>query len=97
LIWHDRHQKVLIAPGKKFSETEEDPMTDRHLTISTLREPRPSRYDRVSKPDRVVPFLRLRGQWLEELGFSCGEKVRVTAEPGRLVIEPVAAEGVGDA
>jgi len=74
---------------------EEGPMIERHLTISTLREPRPSRYENVSKPARVVPFLRLRGQWLEELGFECGEKVRVRAEQGRLVIEPVA--GVGDA
>lgn len=61
-------------------------MTHRHLTISTLHEPRPSRY--TSKPDRVVPFLRLRGQWLEELGFECGEKVRVVTKRGRLVIEP---------
>lgn len=64
-------------------------MTERHLTISTLREPRSSRTAYAPHPDRVVPFLRLRGRWLEELGFECGEKVRVRAERGRLVIEPV--------
>lgn len=68
-------------------------MPDRHLTISTLREPRPSRYLQGSKPDRVVPFLRLRGQWLSDLGFECGDQVRVKAEPGRLVIEPFGGEG----
>ncbi len=62
-------------------------MPTRRLTISTLREPRPSRNLQESKPDRVVPFLRLRGQWLSDLGFECGERVRVKAEPGRLVIE----------
>jgi len=64
-------------------------VTERHLTISTLRVPVPSRPTYSSKPDREVPFLRLRGQWLSELGFECGEKVVVSAEPGRLVITPV--------
>ena len=67
-------------------------MAERRLTVSTLREPRsqPSLYH--ARPDRVVPFLRLRGQWLSELGFGCGEKVRVVASPGRLVITRAADE-----
>ena len=68
-------------------------MKERRLTVSTLREPRPSRYAWNHKPDRVVPFLRLRGQWLEELGFEPGEKVRVETAPGRLVITPAPAGG----
>jgi toxic protein SymE len=66
-------------------------VAERRLTVSTLREPRPSRYAWNHKPDRVVPFLRLRGKWLEELGFEAGAKVAVTTEPGRLVITPAAA------
>ena len=66
-------------------------MAERRLTVSTLREPRPQRSLYHSRPERVVPFLRLRGQWLEKLGFSCGEKVRVVASPGRLVITPAVA------
>jgi hypothetical protein len=46
----------------------------------------------------VVPFLRLRGQWLEELGFEAGVKVAVSTAPGRLVITPApVGEGVSDA
>ena len=63
-------------------------MIERHLTLSTLHEPRRTRCA-ATEPDRVVPFLRLRGRWLEDLGFKCGERVRVQAELGRLVIEPV--------
>jgi hypothetical protein len=37
----------------------------------------------------------MRGRWLEELGFSRGGQVRVVAERGRLVIEPL--EVAGDA
>jgi hypothetical protein len=67
------------------------------LTVSTHREPRPAGSGWNPPPgDRVVPFLRLRGRWLEELGFEAGVKVAVAAEPGRLVITP-AGEGAVDA
>lgn len=73
-------------------------MTHRHLTISTLRQPRPSQYAGDRRADRLVPFLRLRGRWLEELGFEAGSKVAVTASPGRLVITPApVGEGAADA
>ena len=67
-------------------------MAERRLTVSTLREPRPSRYEWNHKPDRVVPFLRMRGRWLSELGFECGSKVRVETSPGRLVLTAADAE-----
>lgn len=63
-------------------------MPEHHQTLSTLREPRPSRGYEPAQPARAVPFLRLRGLWLEEIGFACGGRVRVLAGPGRLVIEP---------
>ncbi|MGS0541014.1 SymE family type I addiction module toxin [Xanthomonas oryzae] len=33
-----------------------------------------------------VPTLRLRGRWLEQLGFAIGSKLRVTVEDRALVI-----------
>jgi len=75
-------------------------MAERRLTVSTLREPRPTtRYLQPGKPERVVPFLRLRGAWLSELGFEAG--VRVETSPGRLVLtaapaEPATEAGAGD-
>lgn len=74
-------------------------MLERELTVSMLREPRRPRSYNESRPDRVVPYLRLKGQWLEALGFEVGETVRVATEPGRLVITPAtsSASGVADA
>jgi len=76
-------------------------MAERRLTVSTLREPRSTtmRYYQSyppEKPDRVVPFLRMRGRWLEELGFEAGVRVRVETSPGRLVLTAAAAEGAAD-
>jgi len=71
---------------------------ERRLTVSTLREPRPPRSLYNPRPDRVVPFLRMRGRWLEELGFEPGVKVRVEVSPERLVITPApVGEGAADA
>jgi hypothetical protein len=70
-------------------------MQDRLYTLSTLCQSRISRYDHEPWTYREVPFLRLRGKWLEELGFERGGKVRVRAQRGRLVIEPMGGEGEG--
>jgi hypothetical protein len=43
-----------------------------------------------------VPYLRIRGKWLEELGFQAGAKVAVIASPGRLVITPAAVSEVAE-
>ena len=39
------------------------------------------------RPD--VPYLRLRGRWLERAGFAIGGKVKIDVSEGRLIIEPV--------
>lgn len=36
---------------------------------------------------RSVPSLKLRGEWLKQLGFSVGKLVRITADPGVIIIE----------
>jgi len=74
-------------------------MRERRLTVTELREPRYGKRLNEVRPDRVVPFVRLKGQWLEDLGFKAGNKVRVATEPGRLVITPATSPeaGVADA
>ena len=43
---------------------------------------------RGSTKDYVpVPKITIQGQWLESLGFSIGDKLAVTCEQGRLIIE----------
>jgi toxic protein SymE len=34
----------------------------------------------------VYPWIQLAGRWLEEAGFTPGQRVRVNVEHGRLVI-----------
>ncbi|MFO7594302.1 MAG: SymE family type I addiction module toxin [Pseudomonadota bacterium] len=34
----------------------------------------------------MVPWIQMRGRWLNEAGFAIGAKVRVRVRPGRLVL-----------
>lgn len=38
---------------------------------------------------RIVPELRLSGQWLEQSGFGIGEQVQVTIKEQEIIIKPV--------
>lgn len=51
--------------------------TPRTVTIATRM------YD---ESQRVVPALRLAGDWLQQIGFTKGAKVNVAAERGRVVL-----------
>jgi len=71
------------------------PKQERYLTISTAtydtpydEQERSIEFDRCreTRRARTVPFLRLKGQWLEEAGFKSSDQVRVEVNEGRLVI-----------
>jgi hypothetical protein len=38
-----------------------------------------------------VPYIRMRGKWLEKFGFHRGSEIAVQVEYGRLIIENVEA------
>jgi toxic protein SymE len=38
---------------------------------------------------RIVPELRLCGQWLERSGFRIGERVQVTIKDQEIIIKPM--------
>lgn len=40
----------------------------------------------------VVPFIRMSGVWLKQLGFDRGDRIEVTAEHERLVLTVVREE-----
>ena len=40
-------------------------------------------------PRLDVPYLRLRGRWLEKAGFVIGRHVKINVGEGRLTIEQV--------
>jgi hypothetical protein len=39
-----------------------------------------------TRKTEVLPMIRMRGQWLDEIGFRIGEFVIVKVEPKRLVL-----------
>lgn len=39
-----------------------------------------------TRKKELLPMIRIRGQWLEEIGFRIGEFVIVKVEPKRLVL-----------
>lgn len=54
----------------------------RELRVTTLRR----QYGEFYRRDVTVPFLRLSGAWLRDLGFESGSRVTVSAEAGVLVL-----------
>jgi toxic protein SymE len=46
-------------------------------------------YGYYAASDARVPTLRLRGRWLEQLGFAIGSKLHVAARDGELVVTVV--------
>ena len=65
--------------------TEEVSMQKRNLTIYNY-----SPYT-VGKLYPARPQIIIQGRWLEDLGFLIGEKVTLSCEEGRIVIEKASA------
>jgi len=34
----------------------------------------------------VIPYVRLRGRWLDKLGFEVGSRLKIDAEHGRITL-----------
>jgi hypothetical protein len=65
-----------------------EPMKARRLTVSLSHPVSRTRRPRQS-PKAPMPFLRLRGRWLDRAGFAIGMNVRVDVSAGRLVLEVI--------
>nr|WP_241148227.1 SymE family type I addiction module toxin [Xanthomonas axonopodis] len=64
------------------------------IPISSTPDSKPGRYSGrgdVASQQRV-PALRLRGRWLEQLGFAIGSKLSVTVQDCALVITVIGEE-----
>lgn len=51
------------------------------LTVSSTWNQRPR-----SRHDQMLPMIRMRGRWLQQLGFRTGARIVVTAERNRIVL-----------
>lgn len=65
-------------------------MHARRLTVSSLHPESRARRPRY-QATAPMPFLRLRGRWLDQAGFPIGANVRVEVSNGRLVLEVIDA------
>ena len=46
-------------------------------------------YGSTDRPGVDVPYVRLRGHWLQEAGFVIGRHVKIEVSEGRLMIEQI--------
>lgn len=47
------------------------------------------KYRHLAYSQKLVPELRLCGQWLERSGFRIGEEVQVTIKNQEIIIKPM--------
>jgi toxic protein SymE len=66
---------IIIEPK---SRPRRNDAGDRLATVARLFE--------SERSSRAVPMIRLRGRWLQQLGFAAGKRIAITAERNRLVI-----------
>ena len=58
---------------------------EKNITVGYIHQ---VRYDHSRRVDYVeVPRVQLSGKWLSELGFETGDKIRITAEKDRIVMQ----------
>jgi toxic protein SymE len=66
------------------------PVSERFVTISSQRRPRPIRsvqdFYRPRNDLPPAPWIRLAGRWLEKAGFEINSRIRVEVQRGKLVI-----------
>lgn len=60
-------------------------MTDKHIKQVRLQ----PKYRRLSKGKKVVPELRINGEWLMACGFVAGTCVEITIKEKELIIKPL--------
>jgi len=68
-----------------MATTKHRPSTaERRITVGTAHYP--ALLGRDHGGDREVPYIRLRGHWLQRAGFPPNGRIRVSVRNGRLVM-----------
>ena len=65
------------------------PQTRQTRIISELRQ-------RPASTETVVPFIRIRGRWLENAGFEIGDDVQIEVRDHQLILTKVTLAGMGE-
>jgi hypothetical protein len=70
---------IIIIPKPRYRKTENG---ERMLTVVTIGDDQHG----------TLPMIRMRGQWLAQLGFDIGTRIVVSEERGRIVLTLAPAE-----
>lgn len=76
-----RHRTNIVFKGGVLH------MAERKLTV----------YKGTTKDYEPIPRISLQGQWLEELGFSIGDKLTIICQKGELVISKAVGKSIQQA
>nr|WP_258532240.1 type I toxin-antitoxin system SymE family toxin [Xanthomonas oryzae] len=80
------HEQAAALNAAEFARAQRPPRRVRPTQQCTMG------YGYYSDSNQPVPALRLRGRWLEQLGFAIGCKLRITVRDRELVITVVGDE-----
>ena len=69
---------IIIYPKPRYRRSDRG---ERMLTVASL-----------IADNAELPMIRIRGGWLEKLGFKIGSRIAISEEQGRLVLTIAAAE-----
>ncbi|APO93735.1 SymE family type I addiction module toxin [Xanthomonas vesicatoria] len=88
-VW--RIKESPLPPMLTHEEIESANAADLVKQRCVVRRPRPPQqltvgYGYYHASDQRVPTLRLRGRWLEQLGFVIGSKISIRMRDGELVV-----------
>ncbi|MDR5881007.1 SymE family type I addiction module toxin [Caballeronia sp. LZ032] len=62
-------------------------VTERFVTVQQIqRDSRSKKPHWQRKEPPIYPWLKLAGRWIEQAGFSPGQRVKINVGHGRLVI-----------
>ena len=68
-------------------------MKEKQLTISCKSVPSQKTRNYFCQSEYFSrPWIQLQGKWLEDLGFHIGDKIKVSYEENRIIIEPIIAD-----
>ena len=96
LITITQHQEVVIMTKAystaKATKTKPQSKTlraasQRHYTVGYISVRHQPKADTTKTHYSKHPALHLKGNWLQEAGFTTGQSVTITAEKGRLIVE----------
>lgn len=82
------HSTAKTAKTKTTDKTFRE-ASQRHYTVGYINVRHEPKAARARTHYSKHPLLHLKGNWLEQAGFTTGQPVTITAKKGKLIVELV--------